>query len=1180
MPSPNSQTICPTCSAVVAHPDTRCDECGTFLQDQGEETNRSTNPDSDYELKKESSGFSGIFELADGASPDAEQNSSQKPPNAPSDSARSSNKKGSEAKSGSSGFSGIFSLADDAKSADNPGEGSSNGVDPGHQNRPSQKPPRPAESPSATTLPTSSTSGSTSPNAPSSGFSGVFRVAEEVRERVPNEEFSARPQSSARTTEPSPSAKTSSPSAGSLKKSDESMASVEIEDATPLPRNRESHPTKDDPQSDIIRLRCKKCGRKLRVKSTRAGQRIDCPKCENKIFVPSRRDLKADSDQSSARKRVVSDNELSFTALAKQLGSPAKSDPDTEATEGQQAALKRALSSRKYRKLTKVLEAEGLLPTEKLSQRADALRELGQSGDVRAYDWLVADLDHNELQIRQAAAVGLGDLGDPRSVPLLVSLLDDDSMVLRKAALLGLGKIKDPRSIKPLLLFGLNDPQMKFLASEAIIGMGQDAVQSLIELLDEQELGIVLEAIVLLGRIKDSRARRALMMVIDARQPLLQCHAIEALGQIGDPKSIGPLARLLKSPDANIRATAAGALSKMASNKNVVAPLVQALNDPDEDVVVQAATGLGETGVKRAAEPLSRLLHAPQENIRVAVAQAMGALGDQRAVPHLLALLDVDSQDLQLKVLSTLRTMKPPHISGELLKRLDHPNPVIRRRMIDVLAPIGDAEVAEQLERILRVDTADEVRMAAARALGEIADPASVDAIKEALHNDEFNVRCQAIGALGAIGDEECYNTLILLLEDQVSEVRFHAAAALGEVGDKKAIPALKSLLKDKNAMVVRGATKALEKLGETNVDSQVKRAQRSKQLEAIQGFVETLVSFLPDTPHAQKIVYGGTLGGLLLLLGLGWLIVKVFQGPPERVIVRGNVQTVSVAPNSSQLIVGRTMGLMEIYNLESGKFENKVPPPGGSRVVATSNPEVVAIVSATAVQLWKIGDPESPAPTSGHSKPISQFEITPDNALMATRSSDGVAIVWDLRTGEPRGKAVQLPKQSLRGFAVSPDGSAFAGGTDEGLVTIWNAASGEVLTQYQGSGNVSSSAYSPDGKLLAVSFANEMRIWNRESGEVVGTVPEGKALQKLRYDAQGKRLLGVEGNKLLLWDTDALQGASTAPKTIEVEKAEELTTATFSSDGTKIAVGGTEDASVWLFDAAGGQLLHKLNAR
>ncbi|MCA9071716.1 MAG: HEAT repeat domain-containing protein, partial [Planctomycetaceae bacterium] len=486
---------------------------------------------------------------------------------------------------------------------------------------------------------------------------------------------------------------TSSPTLGSSTakakpRSEESMDSVEIESETPLPENRRANsPTEDN----NFRLRCKKCGRKLRVNKSRAGQRIKCPKCENRISVPGHRDLSTDD-------AAPSPNEMSFTALARQLGAPPQQTNGDSDTEGAKAASpsKKSLSGRKYRKLTKVLEEKGLQSSQKLSERADALRELGQSGDSRAYEWLATDLDHNELQVRQAAAVGLGELGDPQAVPLFVALLDDRSMVMRKAALLGLGKTKDSRCVKPILLYGLNDPQMKFLASEAIMALGEVAVPALIELLEDQELGVVLEAIVLLGRIKDPRARRALMGVIDARQPLLQCHAIEALGQIGDTKSIGPLSRLLQSSNANVRASAAAALSKMASDKNVVAPLVQALDDPDEDVVVQAANGLGETGVKRAAEPLSKLLRSPHENVRVAAAQAMGALGDQRAVPHLMTLLDVDSQDVSLKVLTTLRAMKVPHISGELLKRLDSPNAKIRRRVVDALAPMGDGEVAEK----------------------------------------------------------------------------------------------------------------------------------------------------------------------------------------------------------------------------------------------------------------------------------------------------------------------------------------------------------------------------------------------------------------------------------------------------------------------------------------------------
>ncbi len=767
-----------------------------------------------------------------------------------------------------------------------------------------------------------------SPSRPQAKGNGSARAIDDVRPGPSREEIRLAFQPSAPRTTAQQQPGNSSAAGSQDQSSQETLTSMEIEGETPRPENRESAASS---QSDVIRLTCKSCGRKMRVKKDRSGQKIKCPKCEQPIRVPRVRDTSNAGESSGSQ----TNPEISFTDLAMQM-EPLESPTDSENPQGKSSPAiktsdKKTLSGRNYRRLTNLLHLKESLDAQQIRQRALDLKELGQSGDPRGYDWLVADLEHRELSIRQAAAVGLGDLGDARCVPLLVGLLDDPSMVMRKAAILGLGKIKDPRAVEPLLLFGLNDPQMKFLAAEAVTAMGQDALQTLIELLEHKELGIVRDAVVLLGRLKNPKARRALLAVIDSGPPLVQCHAIEALGQIADSKSVGPLVRLLEADAANIRVAAASALAKMASDKNIVAPLVKALSDSEEEVVIQAAHGLGESGDKRAAEPLSRMLRSCHEPIRVAAAQALGALGDQRAVPHLLALLEGASEETQIKVLTTLRAMKPPHISGPLLKHLNHQSAAVRRRVVDVLGPIGDAEVAERLEALLRMDPADEVRMAAARSLGEIADPASVDCLKAAVHNDEFNVRCQAIGALGRIGDEECLSTLLALLEDQVSEVRFHAAVALGELGDKNAVPALKEMLKDKNPMVARGASKSLEKLGVENVERLVKAANRSKKMKVLNELVLTVQSWFPDSVHTQKILLGGSLAVFLVFGGLGWLVYAMFQDPPTKVVIRGNVRSLAFLPDGSKVAVGRTFGLLEVWNTDSASLEESyVPPPRG----------------------------------------------------------------------------------------------------------------------------------------------------------------------------------------------------------------------------------------------------------
>jgi aminopeptidase N len=89
-------------------------------------------------------------------------------------------------------------------------------------------------------------------------------------------------------------------------------------------------------------------------------------------------------------------------------------------------------------------------------------------------------------------------------------------------------------------------------------------------------------------------------------------------------------------------------------------------------------------------------------------------------------------------------------------------------------------------------------RVAAARALAELPDPASVAALTGALRGDAFwGVRAAAARALGQTRRDDARDALVPALEDAHPRVRRAAAAALGElVGDQRAAGALAALLR------------------------------------------------------------------------------------------------------------------------------------------------------------------------------------------------------------------------------------------------------------------------------------------------------------------------------------------------------------------------------------------------
>src|SRR5262249_30524100 len=131
----------------------------------------------------------------------------------------------------------------------------------------------------------------------------------------------------------------------------------------------------------------------------------------------------------------------------------------------------------------------------------------------------------------------------------------------------------------------------------------------------------------------------AISGALSADQKLFSSLTIAALMRIRNPASVEPLARQLKSTDADLRAQAANALARLRQPIDSAVPaLIEALNDGDADARANAARALGASKDARAVEPLIKLLGDKNDRVQVNAVRALAALNDRRAVDPLVAL--------------------------------------------------------------------------------------------------------------------------------------------------------------------------------------------------------------------------------------------------------------------------------------------------------------------------------------------------------------------------------------------------------------------------------------------------------------------------------------------------------------------------------------------------------------
>ncbi len=228
--------------------------------------------------------------------------------------------------------------------------------------------------------------------------------------------------------------------------------------------------------------------------------------------------------------------------------------------------------------------------------------------------------------------------------------------------------------------------------------------------------------------------------------------------------------------------------------------LLQALGDESDRVRKEAAKELGKRGgpgVERALEPL---LDDYNPEVRRAVVNALRDIGGTAAVRILKDALKKGDWEHRGNVAVALRELgwrAEQNEEGALY--------CILTGEWEELAAMG-SRASRPLISVLQSCCDENMRERAAQALGRIADPATLDAVIEALKDIHPRVRKSAARALGEMGRRKAVEPLISTLEDTDEQVRREAVEALVRTGPVAMQPLVAALKEERPALRVRAA--------------------------------------------------------------------------------------------------------------------------------------------------------------------------------------------------------------------------------------------------------------------------------------------------------------------------------------------------------------------------------------
>jgi WD40 repeat protein len=195
--------------------------------------------------------------------------------------------------------------------------------------------------------------------------------------------------------------------------------------------------------------------------------------------------------------------------------------------------------------------------------------------------------------------------------------------------------------------------------------------------------------------------------------------------------------------------------------------------------------------------------------------------------------------------------------------------------------------------------------------------------------------------------------------------------------------------------------------------------------------------------------------------------------------------------------------------------------PDGRLFVTANSNDTAVVRRTSTAAAVAVAAD---------NTALVNDAAFSPDGRRIVTVAADGWAAVFDTHDGklvrwlhmDPANTTGAAHQGSANGVDWSPDGRSIVTVGDDGVARLWDARTGHLRQTFHGhEDDVHSVSFSKDGRFFVTAGADHTaRVWSVASGRARAVLETAEPIRKVAFSPNGQRVVagGAEGF-VYVWD-------------------------------------------------------------